>query len=543
MRAVELFRQREGFSKSEMDTIQETYTIFDRDLSGSLSLDEFTSALAWLGLPLRREKIEPLFKQETRQSRQDGLSKREFLRLLRCAHEREMDSVERIMAEWDSDSEYVHGWDLQALLQTLGYNVPASAVFEAIQDVCPQSAEQHGDVELLEGLSSLSGLRFKLGSADMCDVLTALRLREGFSRDEWQGLRRVFDRFSEAVGELSVQGLGRALRWVGHPCSLNRVRDLMADLDLAGGGASEKFDFKAFVKIVRKCRDAERARAVEAFRLFDVNKLGALSHDQKEQALLSLGCVDGSGGLPAWIFNEPCFSQEQAFVQIVQRFRLQSLEHTRENAGYTYSEVREFVRLFEEFDADGSGDIGRKELCHLIEYFFPAYANSPHWRPQLVALLDEVDSDHSGTLDFLEFLHLMRRIREEEDKDRLKLEMKTIEQSGFSMQEVQDLRKLFLGAAGEGGDVLNAEEILGTEQVCVMVTSCCALGDRASQLMDSLMAKAIQDADSQGTMVCPHLRSARRGEDKVNFPVFLCIMKRVADSALVEPSKHKSRHL
>jgi len=107
---------------------------------------------------------------------------------------------------------------------------------------------------------------------------------------------------------------------------------------------------------------------------------------------------------------------------------------------------------------------------------------------------------------------------------------------------VNEFRKLFLGLVGDVGNIKPyLEEFLGTEQVSNMLMSSRAFGDRAFHMVDSLVIKGLLDADCRGSMVCPHRKSQHKGTEEVDFPAFLCIMKKVADSSLMDSPKQKAK--
>jgi calmodulin len=85
------------------------------------------------------------------------------------------------------------------------------------------------------------------------------------------------------------------------------------------------------------------------------------------------------------------------------------LQTFRSCEGFLKSEIESFRHVFNSHDMDGSGAIGVVELRGILR--------AMGYRPDLdeqQRLLDEVDLDHSGEIDFDEFLKLCRRYREDE---------------------------------------------------------------------------------------------------------------------------------
>uniref|UniRef100_A0A8C5R918 Troponin C, skeletal muscle n=1 Tax=Leptobrachium leishanense TaxID=445787 RepID=A0A8C5R918_9ANUR len=75
----------------------------------------------------------------------------------------------------------------------------------------------------------------------------------------------------------------------------------------------------------------------------------------------------------------------------------------------TWSRVQEFKAAFDMFDTDGGGDISTKELGTVMRML----GQTPT-KEELDAIIEEVDEDGSGTIDFEEFLVMMVRQMKED---------------------------------------------------------------------------------------------------------------------------------
>nr|7KAA_A Chain A, Troponin C, skeletal muscle,Troponin I, fast skeletal muscle chimera [Homo sapiens] len=71
--------------------------------------------------------------------------------------------------------------------------------------------------------------------------------------------------------------------------------------------------------------------------------------------------------------------------------------------------IAEFKAAFDMFDADGGGDISVKELGTVMRML----GQTPT-KEELDAIIEEVDEDGSGTIDFEEFLVMMVRQMKED---------------------------------------------------------------------------------------------------------------------------------
>merc|ERR1712151_157594 len=111
------------------------------------------------------------------------------------------------------------------------------------------------------------------------------------------------------------------------------------------------------------------------------------------------------------------------------RAHRQELRKTfRSHEGFSMQEVSTFQEMFDEYDEDKSGDIGRRELGKLLEDVFPV-----EFFPglNLKVLLYKIDADGDGTLDFHDFLRLIREANNIEDGKRWLKEKAAVAEAGF----------------------------------------------------------------------------------------------------------------
>ncbi|KAM6977155.1 troponin C, skeletal muscle-like [Aplochiton taeniatus] len=103
--------------------------------------------------------------------------------------------------------------------------------------------------------------------------------------------------------------------------------------------------------------------------------------------------------------------------------------------------VAEFKAAFDMFDSDGGGDISTKELGQVMRML----GQNPT-REELDAIIEEVDEDGSGTIDFEEFLVMMVQQLKEDQAGKTEEELSEIfrvfdkNQDGFiDMEEFTDI--------------------------------------------------------------------------------------------------------
>ncbi|KAB0395571.1 hypothetical protein E2I00_015683 [Balaenoptera physalus] len=80
--------------------------------------------------------------------------------------------------------------------------------------------------------------------------------------------------------------------------------------------------------------------------------------------------------------------------------------------------IAEFKAAFDMFDADGGGDISVKELGTVMRML----GQTPT-KEELDTIIEEVDEDGSGTIDFEEFLVMMVRQMKEDAKGKTEEEL------------------------------------------------------------------------------------------------------------------------
>ncbi|KAJ4933880.1 hypothetical protein JOQ06_006689 [Pogonophryne albipinna] len=151
----------------------------------------------------------------------------------------------------------------------------------------------------------------------------------------------------------------------------------------------------------------------EMFGEADNNKDGKLDFDASYPPLLPL-----TSGRPSR--NRPPYKEHQ--VVLIRH----PTDAQQEARGYLSEEMlAEFKAAFDMFDTDGGGDISTKELGQVMRML----GQNPT-REELDEIIEEVDEDGSGTIDFEEFLVMMVRLLKED-------------QAGKSEEELAECFRIF----------------------------------------------------------------------------------------------------
>ena len=104
----------------------------------------------------------------------------------------------------------------------------------------------------------------------------------------------------------------------------------------------------------------------------------------------------------------------------------------------TEEQISEFKEAFALFDKDGDGTITTKELGTVMR----SLGQNPT-EAELQDMINEVDADGNGTIDFPEFLTLMaRKIKDTDTEEELREAFKVFDRDGNQLISAADLRQI-----------------------------------------------------------------------------------------------------
>lgn len=113
--------------------------------------------------------------------------------------------------------------------------------------------------------------------------------------------------------------------------------------------------------------------------------------------------------------------------------------------------IAEFKEFFESFDKDKDGYLTRKELCEIINSLGQTLSEG-----EMEEIVNEVDTDGNGSIDFKEFLGLMvRKMREIDSEDELRDAFKVFDRDGNNFISAQELRHVMICL----GEKITLEEV------------------------------------------------------------------------------------
>merc|ERR1711898_75185 len=117
----------------------------------------------------------------------------------------------------------------------------------------------------------------------------------------------------------------------------------------------------------------------------------------------------------------------------------------------TDEQIAEFKEAFSLFDKDGDGTITPKELGTVMR----SLGQNPT-EAELQDMINEVDVDGSGTIDFPEFLNLMaRKMKDTDSEEEIKEAFKVFDKDGNGFISAAELRHIMTNL----GEKLTDEEV------------------------------------------------------------------------------------
>jgi len=499
---MDILWAREGYTKKEYDSLMMVYTLFDRDNSGEISASELTSIMNYLGYSIDKAKIQQIV-SEVDVDGSGQINEREFLICMRKVREREIQAVAKAIEEHDDDASGTISLDeLPRMFKVLGYDLP--------------------DVSAIKESAIAAGLDPEDSELDLCELwrlLSVYRVNEGLNNHVTLQVQEAFGRYDkERCGEVSTLEVGKIMRLLGYTLSFEVQQQFISRVDVDESGKLSVAELRKMLRMLRE-RDLDSYR--EAWKWIVPGGAETISGEEASVALLRLDIVDpaatmkGEVLLPEEFIPNPDGTANridyQGFLRAAVRHGASARERFRRNGGFTAAEVEEMRETFRRFDFDSSGDISNKELICLIETMFPEMAHDRDLRPKLLEIMSEVDTDKSGSLDFSDFLRLMKQCRDLQDGERVQKESVAVAETGFTAYEVNDFRELFL-ACGRGRGELTLQD------VTKMINQITPLGDKyKAQLAQIFRSVTKRQMRVEGD------------KDEADFPEFLWLMRKLLD--------------
>ena len=128
----------------------------------------------------------------------------------------------------------------------------------------------------------------------------------------------------------------------------------------------------------------------------------------------------------------------------------------------TDQQIIEFREAFQAFDKDGNGSITTKELGTVMRSLGQNLSEA-----EIKEMIDIVDEDKNGTIDFQEFLHLMARKMKIIDKEEELLDaFNILDRDGSGKISKYELRYIIMSTDSKikGDDIEDIIKTIGTDE-------------------------------------------------------------------------------
>eukprot|EP00933_Yihiella_yeosuensis_P072783 TRINITY_DN81301_c0_g1_i1.p1 TRINITY_DN81301_c0_g1~~TRINITY_DN81301_c0_g1_i1.p1 ORF type:complete len:674 (-),score=118.34 TRINITY_DN81301_c0_g1_i1:199-1950(-) len=340
--------------------------------------------------------------------------------------------------------------------------------------------------------------------------LEVYRKREGFTAHDAEELEVGFKKFAGTtvgadVGEpvlmLDAYEAGRCLQSLGYVAPFEVERHLFSEVNINGSGL---VSFAEFLKLVRRYKERELEEIRSSLFKIGFASMGLLSGKVLSRSLNYLGVHKAEE-----LGTDVDAPQHSTVIQRTLRQRAELRATAKQNAGFDVEATQDLRQKFQDYDADGSNTINAAEIRQLCQSLMPELASDAKNRPELIRLLKEVDSSGDGSLDFHDFLILIRKLKDSQKKQKILKEERVVSELGMSAIQVHGFRVIFIQYDTAGKDSLTFA------QVRKLLASLICLGDRLVKSLRDVWCKTVEIS----------VQVAEPDEWLADFPDFLKLMQ------------------
>eukprot|EP00929_Paragymnodinium_shiwhaense_P113776 TRINITY_DN82082_c0_g1_i1.p1 TRINITY_DN82082_c0_g1~~TRINITY_DN82082_c0_g1_i1.p1 ORF type:complete len:1161 (-),score=359.16 TRINITY_DN82082_c0_g1_i1:52-3534(-) len=569
---LDIIRLREGFPRKEITRFRKAYKKFDHDHSGTMDADELTGAMDWLGYVVNSEDVKGIV-GKVDVTGTGELGEREFLICLRNVHEAEVGKVKEVMKKIckRDDGTLSTMLELEQVVRALGYHPDRNAMLDAAIEAKLHMKSSSGSASIEAYTSRRRSSGFGRAPAKDVDFsgtgldeiwrfLLVYRGREGFSTQEAQEIESAFERYDrEGNGEMNCLEVGKVLRWFGYPTAWETQRALVQRVDVDNSG---RLNVKELLKLIRIHREKDVAKMQEVFAVHEsggmismeaaisaYKMLGYPPDNQMELQMLANQAADNIG--PSQDANAAKKQRRSSwsglpkliFLEVGGYLRHRARVAFRSRAGYSSTEIEALKQVFMAYSGDEKRRLPLGKVSLLLEDRFTSLVRCAEMRPHLQKLLTELHqaaASHSS-VDFPEFLLLMRQMQDLHQHSLLKKEEEAVTETRFSPAEVEEFRDLF--NKGDTSPVQGGKTEITLDELSSMLGSVVLMGDQNSTTLELIFRDIVPEDDEErgGATFADFLRIMRRLMD-TNFANIVDEAEAASMSPPASPaSTHHSR--
>jgi Ca2+-binding EF-hand superfamily protein len=338
--------------------------------------------------------------------------------------------------------------------------------------------------------------------------LEAYRAREGFSKADCKELQDCLAQESQD-GELDALNVGHLFVRLGLPVSCTQVQRFVANVDIDGSGT---IDFSEFIKIARQLSQHVSAHTTGLYS-------GGISGAAAREMLEAVVPISYHTDISSVVENfQKDHLDHYDCVSCVKQLRSLTRRQVQSNSGFGQSEMEALREQFTEYDKGKSGCLSDPQVHCLLENLFPDLATSASSRPKLLEIMQEATKHAGGAIDFAAFVRLMRNVKDLAELDRIRKERDTVQAVGFSAEEVNEFREVFLGSKDR--------DFLTLAEVQEMLKNIVPMGAKNTERLSKLFSEVV---------------SERSGRKDADFSEFLLLMRGLMDSDFGCINEHAKR--
>lgn len=347
----------------------------------------------------------------------------------------------------------------------------------------------------------------RLNVDELLCLVQECRRREGFSLAQVAELREAFVQSQPSVvGELDELKVSQVLRYLGHPTTLQHHALAIRDVDLDNNGA---LCFPEFLKMMRHLHQKSSERRMS---IFQAHCLPDSRQMPTRHMGFALGIVRGCPLPPESLAalravvpaNESEVLSYRTFEKVCASLWRMDVEEARSNSGFSPVQVQKLKVLFNTFDKEGCGHLGRAEFRELLTEALSGSNLAQAQHEETKKLLNKLDSRQTGDFYFKDLLLVLRTSEDFLEKQDKLEEAQVVQELEMSTNEVHGFREVFVTAAGLDG-FIRLETILS-------LFSFAEFSNIQQRQMKELVAKLDTHYDGLG----------------LRFPAFLRLMKQLS---------------
>ncbi|XP_078313154.1 calmodulin-like [Crassostrea virginica] len=242
----------------------------------------------------------------------------------------------------------------------------------------------------------------------------------------------MFDRDGE--GTILTRELGPIMCSMGYQPTEAELADMMNEVDSEGEGT---IDYETFQMLMSKyVKTIETVKELmEAFQVFDRDRKGCVSSSDLRLVLQQVGEKLSTEEVEEIISSAECTAGGQIYYD---GKAIPSIA-----SELSQEQIMEFRVAFSLFDKDNDGSINTKELGTVMR----ALGQNPSIT-ELRAMVDEVDLDGNGVIDFEEFLEMIvKEMKKTDTEEELREAFRIFDRSGNGYINAKELKHgmVFLG--------------------------------------------------------------------------------------------------